>query len=277
MAGRPTACSRRRRAAAAARDLPPAQHARSKTTRQPSLPHKNQKTTTTQVPDRGGQRLVTILMYLSTPEEGGETVFPLAERRVTGPGYSDCARKGLAVRPRKGDALIFYALTPDGQPDEASLHASCPTTRGDKLSATVWVHVLPFAQPGSPGGPEQEARASRSGVAAGVCLNLNTQCGEWSFFGECAKNPAYMHAACRASCRQCLNETAAGLARALAKSLGPIEDGAEEVGGEDEEPAAQTLLLPVRQQVEESAGGGQGAAAAAEAKAADASAAGRAV
>jgi prolyl 4-hydroxylase len=30
----------------------------------------------------GGQRLATMLMYLATPEEGGETVFPNAENKV---------------------------------------------------------------------------------------------------------------------------------------------------------------------------------------------------
>jgi hypothetical protein len=32
--------------------------------------------------ENGGQRVVTMLMYLSTPGEGGETVFPDAERKV---------------------------------------------------------------------------------------------------------------------------------------------------------------------------------------------------
>jgi hypothetical protein len=31
--------------------------------------------------------------YRTTPEEGGETVFPSAETKVTGPQWSDCARQ----------------------------------------------------------------------------------------------------------------------------------------------------------------------------------------
>lgn len=58
--------------------------------------------------EHGGQRIVTVLMYLSTPEEGGETVFPDAERKVSGSGWSECALKGLANKPVKGDALMFY-------------------------------------------------------------------------------------------------------------------------------------------------------------------------
>jgi prolyl 4-hydroxylase len=37
-------------------------------------------------------------------------VFPSvdASQRVQGPGWSECALKGLAHKPRKGDALLFY-------------------------------------------------------------------------------------------------------------------------------------------------------------------------
>jgi prolyl 4-hydroxylase len=38
--------------------------------------------------ENGGQRVATVLIYLSTPEEGGETVFPLAEKKVI--QVSDC-------------------------------------------------------------------------------------------------------------------------------------------------------------------------------------------
>lgn len=58
--------------------------------------------------EHGGQRIVTVLMYLSTPDEGGETVFPDADRKVSGEGWSECALKGLANKPVKGDALMFY-------------------------------------------------------------------------------------------------------------------------------------------------------------------------
>ena len=49
-------------------------------------------------PSKGGQRMATVLMYLTTPEEGGETVFPNAARKSTGEGWSDCARQGMAVK-----------------------------------------------------------------------------------------------------------------------------------------------------------------------------------
>jgi hypothetical protein len=94
----------------------------------------------------GGQRVVTALMYLSTPEEGGETVFPDAENETPpGQALSACAaRGGLANKPTKGDMLMFYSLTPDGEVDPKSLHASCPTLKGEKWSATKWIHVGGF-------------------------------------------------------------------------------------------------------------------------------------
>nr|2JIJ_A Chain A, PROLYL-4 HYDROXYLASE [Chlamydomonas reinhardtii]2JIJ_B Chain B, PROLYL-4 HYDROXYLASE [Chlamydomonas reinhardtii]2JIJ_C Chain C, PROLYL-4 HYDROXYLASE [Chlamydomonas reinhardtii] len=95
-------------------------------------------------PEHGGQRVVTMLMYLTTVEEGGETVLPNAEQKVTGDGWSECAKRGLAVKPIKGDALMFYSLKPDGSNDPASLHGSCPTLKGDKWSATKWIHVAPI-------------------------------------------------------------------------------------------------------------------------------------
>ena len=85
-----------------------------------------------------------MLMYLTTADEGGETVFPNADKKTKGSGWSDCAKKGLAVKSKRGDALLFYSLKPDGEPDPASLHGSCPTTQGNKWSATKWIHVGPF-------------------------------------------------------------------------------------------------------------------------------------
>lgn len=96
-------------------------------------------------PDRGsGQRIATVLMYLTTPEEGGETVFPLGRPHVRGDGWSDCAKKGHAVKATRGDAIFFWALHPDGSKDRSSLHGSCPTTKGEKWSATKWIHVAPY-------------------------------------------------------------------------------------------------------------------------------------
>eukprot|EP00877_Chromochloris_zofingiensis_P001599 jgi/Chrzof1/1143/Cz01g42060.t1 len=150
-----------------------------------------------QRPEIGGQRLMTVLMYLTTPEDGGETVFPNADKKVTGPEWSTCAKQGLANKAIRGDAILFYSLHPDGALDKSSLHGSCPTTKGEKWSATKWIHVAAFGM-----------NAAYQKAKWGDCIDQNDMCQEWAYFGECKKNPEYMLASCRKACKVC-NATSA--------------------------------------------------------------------
>ncbi|KAG4125995.1 hypothetical protein ERO13_D10G130400v2 [Gossypium hirsutum] len=90
---------------------------------------------------RGGQRIATMLMYLSDDVEGGETYFPMA-------GTGDCSCggktvKGMSVKPIKGDAVLFWSMGLDGQSDPNSIHGGCEVLSGEKWSATKWMRQKP--------------------------------------------------------------------------------------------------------------------------------------
>jgi prolyl 4-hydroxylase len=82
---------------------------------------------------RSGQRMVTIVSYLSDVASGGETVFPEAN---------------IAVMPKRGRAVYFESANRAGDVDRRSLHASAPTSGGEKWVATKWIRTRPFVPAG---------------------------------------------------------------------------------------------------------------------------------
>uniref|UniRef100_A0A7S4UA26 Fe2OG dioxygenase domain-containing protein n=1 Tax=Alexandrium monilatum TaxID=311494 RepID=A0A7S4UA26_9DINO len=80
-------------------------------------------------PTSGLDRLATLLVYLETAESGGGTSFPRA--------FAD---RGIEVRPKQGDAILFYSMLPDGNMDELALHAGMPVVSGMKRVCNLWMH-----------------------------------------------------------------------------------------------------------------------------------------
>ncbi|EOA27746.1 hypothetical protein CARUB_v10023900mg [Capsella rubella] len=85
------------------------------------------------------QRLMTFILFLSTVEDGGETMFPFENGRNMNGSYDYEKCIGLKVKPQRGDAIFFYNLFPNGTIDKTSLHGSCPVIKGEKWVATKWI------------------------------------------------------------------------------------------------------------------------------------------
>ncbi len=76
---------------------------------------------------RGGQRVATIIMYLSEPEKGGGTTFPDVQ---------------LEVAPKRGNAVFFSYDR--AHPSSKSLHGGAPVIAGEKWIATKWLRERRF-------------------------------------------------------------------------------------------------------------------------------------
>jgi len=78
----------------------------------------------------GGQRIVTLIIYLNDNYEGGHTEFPNLNKQY---------------KLNTGSALRFYSLEKNGnQCHPLSLHSGTPVQSGEKYIANVWLREKPY-------------------------------------------------------------------------------------------------------------------------------------
>jgi len=89
---------------------------------------------TDQALQRGGQRLITIFVYLndvpSSSKKNGCTYFPELD---------------LAVQPRMGTGVLWFNVLPSGHEDPRTLHAGTPPPpRAMKYGLNIWIRERVF-------------------------------------------------------------------------------------------------------------------------------------
>ena len=78
----------------------------------------------------GGQRTWTAMVFLNTPEGGGQTAFE---------------KVGIKVQPRAGNLLAWNNMDASGAPNPFALHQGCPVTAGTKYVITKWIRERPWS------------------------------------------------------------------------------------------------------------------------------------
>jgi len=74
-----------------------------------------------------GNRIATVIFYLSDVQAGGRTVFN---------------KLGVGSSPEKGSCIVWFNLLLNGEGDYDTMHAGCPVLSGNKWAVNKWFHVV---------------------------------------------------------------------------------------------------------------------------------------
>lgn len=106
---------------------------------------------------------------------------------------------GLAVKPQKRNALLFWSMKTGGELDGGSSHAGCPVVKGVKWTATKWMHVAPANVYDA----KQQVYKEPRPLPRPGCEDKEDRCYTWGEQGECKRNPGFMDASCALTCSKC--------------------------------------------------------------------------
>ena len=78
---------------------------------------------------QGGQRVMSVCIYLNHVAAGGQTQFHQWER---------------IIEPKPGRALFWRNVLPDGTPDRQTMHEALPVVTGEKWVLMKWLRERPY-------------------------------------------------------------------------------------------------------------------------------------
>jgi prolyl 4-hydroxylase len=104
---------------------------------------------TPQALHNGGQRLMTLLVYLNTLPKSGGTLFR---------DLRNSQQEPLCVQPQQGSALLFFPAFAGGRPDDRTLHQGQAVAAGkEKWIVQMWIHQREYQAALPPGNVQTSA------------------------------------------------------------------------------------------------------------------------
>ncbi|KAK2998746.1 hypothetical protein RJ639_023185, partial [Escallonia herrerae] len=128
--------------------------------------------------------MATVILYLLNVSQGGQILFPeseLGNSQMKNKILSDCTKSSYALRPTRGNALLFFNLHPNTTPDQSSSHARCPVLDGELWFATKFFHVK-----------ASDVQTIQFQADDSDCTDEEESCPQWAAIGECQRNPIFM-------------------------------------------------------------------------------------